>query len=951
MQQRFRRSLLLHAGIAAASVCSIAAPVQAQLSYTTLDFGTTGTFLTGIRGNNVVGNYVVPGTSNTGGLLYSLSTGTWTAFPVATPNGANFPGALASSPYGPSFGAQSGILRVVGSYKTQSSSPYNLGYLYDGVLAPGGTLTTLVYPGTSSAPTLETIVHSTFGNQAVGNYDTRLATGNAFIYTIDTGTYATNNFPGAVSTTAYGIWGNKIAGGYAPPGLGFERGYIYDQGTGVWTSYNHPGAIFTHFEGITGGGRAGAYNLVADWAGPDGNLHASVLHIGADGNQTWIELAVPGASLTSANSIYGNQAIGIYVDANGLTNGYLVSIPGIYDPIRNIGVLNTSAPNVPALSGGDGDDLVNDGAIRTIAINSTGIRSGAFAIVSNNGSITVAGAGSAGIEMNGAFGTLLNSGSIVAAVGADAIRTGSLGIGSTVINNGIIDGRIAITPPSGDARFENSGWLGISAPGAGIVHVIGGRFVQTSTGTLVLRIAPGSNDALQVSGAAILGGTLAPQLTGSGTSGIALPIGQQYRLITAQGGIGGSFTGLTQPAALPSGTRFDALYAPTTLDLVVTPSSYGNLAFAGLPESANQSAVGNALDAARPAAGVAMTTTQSAIYAPLYTLSGSAVAPALEQLAPTIYGDALMVGRDNWYLVAGAISEQLAARRGLRHTDNAQTASGPGGSTVWLTGLGQFGDVHSNGTAGYSSSTGGVATGIDVPLTPGLTVGAALGFAHQSTSAENSASFSGDALQFELYGSFRQGIAFLEAQAGGSFFEGTATRPLAAYGVQAKGNANGAAGGGALRAGVRLEAAEWQIEPGISLAGVGLSQGSLTETQAGPVGLSVGNASVGSLQTLLGVRVERRIALSETVTLVPSAQIGWLHEYLDTQGTIRAAFIGAPGAAFGVRSAPVGRDAAVIGLRASLEMNGPVSVYAGYSGALNGSSTVQTVAAGLRFVW
>ena len=228
-----------------------------------------------------------------------------------------------------------------------------MSYLYDGAAGPNGNLTTLVYPSTVKAQTLFTIAHSTFGNQTVGNYDTGLATGNAFIYTISTGAYRTNNFPGAVSTTAYGVWGNMIAGGYAPPGVGFERGYIYNENTGSWTTYNHPGAVFTHFEGITGAGRDGEYNLVADWFGIDGTQHGSVLHIGANGSQTWIDLAVPGANLTSANSIFENQAIGIYIGVSTIPNGFTVTIPGIYNPILNAGVLNTSTANIPALSGGN----------------------------------------------------------------------------------------------------------------------------------------------------------------------------------------------------------------------------------------------------------------------------------------------------------------------------------------------------------------------------------------------------------------------------------------------------------------------------------------------------------------------------------------------------------------------------------------------------------------------
>ena len=53
-----------------------------------------------------------------------------------------------------------------------------------------------------------------------------------------------------VSTTAYGIYGDKIAGGYGafgPDGeAGFEHGYIYDRVTDTFTTHDHPGSIVTH---------------------------------------------------------------------------------------------------------------------------------------------------------------------------------------------------------------------------------------------------------------------------------------------------------------------------------------------------------------------------------------------------------------------------------------------------------------------------------------------------------------------------------------------------------------------------------------------------------------------------------------------------------------------------------------------------------------------------------
>ena len=373
--------------LAAPSAGLIATPAAAQLSFQTFQFdSSTITTVTGIRANNMTGNYSIANSGGgTGGLLFNLSTGADSPFPTATANGSNFPGAISSTPYGPNFGSAAGILRVVGSYKTQASNPNDLGYLYDGAPSSGQQLTTLIYPGSS---TIDTIPHSNFGNQVVGNYDTILATGNAFIYDIPSGTFTTNNRPGAVSTTAYGIYGGRIAGGTTDPGPGgVLHGYIYNQSTGVFTLYDAPGATaVTHFEGITSGGRANTYNLVADSVDLSGNPHAWAVHVDANGVATWTEITVPGASLTSANSVYGNTVIGVYV-IGGVTRAYLTNIPGtFYNPITNTGSLTVSAPGAAAISV-NGDDVMNSGAILATGTNGVGITSGTFGAITNTGTI------------------------------------------------------------------------------------------------------------------------------------------------------------------------------------------------------------------------------------------------------------------------------------------------------------------------------------------------------------------------------------------------------------------------------------------------------------------------------------------------------------------------------------------------------------------------------------
>ena len=227
------------------------------------------TTVTGIRDRNITGNYSITGSGgNTGGLLFqsTLSNVTQVPFPTYTSNGSNFPGAISSTPYGPSFGSTSGILRVVGSYKTTTSgsgATGDLGYLVDGVT---GTTTQLLPTSLAGGnPILNTIAHSTFGNTVVGNYDTQLITGNSFVYDIPSGTYSSVPFVGksfdslkpitsVASNTAYGVYNNLISGGYTGT-YNSSTGtyaYIYNKSNDKVYTFSSPDlSLVTHFEGIT----------------------------------------------------------------------------------------------------------------------------------------------------------------------------------------------------------------------------------------------------------------------------------------------------------------------------------------------------------------------------------------------------------------------------------------------------------------------------------------------------------------------------------------------------------------------------------------------------------------------------------------------------------------------------------------------------------------------------
>ena len=925
---------------------------MAQLDFTTYQFGnSTVTTVTGIRGDNMTGNYSTGSGGNTGGLLFRLSTGSVAPFPYATSNNSNFPGAISSTPYGPSFGSATGILRVGGSYKTTASNPNDLGYLYDGAAAPGAQLTTLIYPGGS---TLNTLAHSTFGNQVVGNYDTILATGNAFIYDIPTGTFTTNNRPGAVSTTAYGVYGNRIAGGYAAPTL---HGYIYNQDTGIFTSYDAPGSVVTHFEGITGGGRANTFNLVADSVDALGNPHAWAVHVDSAGVATWTEIAVPGATVTSANSVYGDKVIGVYVQ-NGVTKAFVVTVPGIYNPVTNSIALSSSTPGAVAITGA-GDDVVNSGSITMTGANSIGITSDTYGVVTNTGTIGVTGAGSTAVQMTGNFGSLLNGGMISAAPGGFAIQTDSTAVGTLVVNSGIIDGQVAIAAGP-DARFENSGWLGISSAGAGTTHQISGTFAQTSMGTLALRVSPAASDKLQVTGPARLAGTaLAVFQPGSNFN-------KSYTLLSATGGRTGTFNTLStqnMPALFTASLAYGA--TDVTLNLQATMQNLPGL-------GSSQVAVAQALDTAFNAgpglnampALFSLTAAQMPQALSMLSGSSASVGQSVSLAAGTQFSS-LMTGR----AATRRTEPQTASQAGTRRTEEladcgneAATACEPTPQwSAWASGFGGAQWLNadaSTGAAAAQQSIGGGAFGGDWRAGPGTLVGLAIGVSGSGYSVPtNGASGQATGAHFGVYGQHDWNAFYVSAALGYSRFDGTATRFISGIGTSetAKSSAVSHQLAGRLEVGRPFKVDEMGLTPFVALQPAQLWTPGITETSVtvngapGVFALTYQAQGTTSLPLFIGAQIDGETELNAR-PLKGWARLAWVHEFM-TQRNATAGFTVLPGSSFTVDGARAASDALRVDFGGRYMVASGTSLFANGSAELSdrGQSIGGTV--GLRIEW
>jgi hypothetical protein len=277
-------------------------------------------------------SFVYKGHLNGYGKFYSLNYPSKSGINVATTN-----------LYGPSVVPdKQGIYNIVGNY-TQVGITGTLGALYRGTLDGKGKWTTIVPNSLSVHPVLNTIVHSTMGALAVGNYDTNLIQGRAFIYDITEKKYIDIVKQGAASITAYGVWQNSkhhytIAGGFFNiPGA--EAAYLVDYDDKRkqfynWTEYyfdNNPvKSIVTHFDGISANSDGSGYTLTGDYVvanDPDPKAFFAIVKRKQgrlSKKAKWTTISYPQSNATSGNSVSEDVVIGVYALPNDTTvNGYV----------------------------------------------------------------------------------------------------------------------------------------------------------------------------------------------------------------------------------------------------------------------------------------------------------------------------------------------------------------------------------------------------------------------------------------------------------------------------------------------------------------------------------------------------------------------------------------------------------------------------------------------------
>jgi autotransporter-associated beta strand protein len=172
------------------------------------------------------------------------------------------------------------------------------------------------------------------------------------------------------------------------------------------------------------------------------------------------------------------------------------------------------------------------------------------------------------------------------------------------------------------------------------------------------------------------------QLTesGYGSAPYVPNLGDQFRILTAVGGITGKFTTVNQPLGLATGTQFVSFYNmfnSNSLDLAVVPSSYATTISTGSGNK-NAQSVGSVLDQITLAnTSGSSTTIQDKL---LYVISGqntaSNIASYAQSLSGEIYAAAVATIAQTTQRVHQAVLNRLGDTMGLGLSNSMTNADG-----------------------------------------------------------------------------------------------------------------------------------------------------------------------------------------------------------------------------------------------------------------------------------
>jgi uncharacterized protein with beta-barrel porin domain len=528
--------------------------------------------------------------------------------------------------------------------------------------------------------------------------------------------------------------------------------------------------------------------------------------------------------------------------------------------------------------------------------------------------------------------TWITTGS-TSATGAWSINQGTLEVdgaignaSSVTVNSG---GTLSGTGTIGDPAIALGGTLSpgsVTNPYGTLTLTDALTFASGSFYTV--HISPSTNSFTQVNSTATLGGATVNAIFASGSY-----VAKQYTILTATGGVSGTFASTVVNTNLPFAFKTSLSYDASDVYLKL------GLAFTGLPN--NQQVVGNTLVNYFNATGGIPIAFGALTPGGLTQVSGE-TATGSQQTTFDAMGqfmglmtDPFMGGRGGINGAAsapgyadeeGASAYAAQKRLGDERNAYAMFTKAPLANvyeprwSVWASGFGGSQSTDGNAALGSNDTTSriaGTAVGADYLFSPNTLAGFALAGGGTSFSVNNLGSGRSDLFQAGAYVRHTEGNAYVTGALAYGWQDITTDRTVTAAGLdhlRAEFNANAYSG--------RIEGGYRYVAP--LVGGIGITPYAAGQFTTFDLPAYAEQAIVGSnafalaynakdvtdTRSELGIRTDKSWAMIDGI-LTLRGRVAWAHDY-DPDRSIGATFQTLPGASFVVNGAAQASDSALV---------------------------------------
>jgi autotransporter-associated beta strand protein len=577
----------------------------------------------------------------------------------------------------------------------------------------------------------------------------------------------------------------------------------------------------------------------------------------------------------------------------------------------------------------EGDGNVRLGA-NTLAVGGNDLSTVFSGVVSGTGGLTKIGGATLALSGTNSYtgATTINGGTLEVDGSIASSSNVTVNSGGTLSGTGIVDPATTTIMSGGTLAPGNA------ANPTGMLTVTGNLAFQSGAIYLV-QVTPASAAPTNVTGTATLGGATVNAAFASGSF-----ISKQYTILTASGGVSGTFASSIANTNLPQDfsdtLSYDSTHAYLNLTLGFGAPNFGS----GL--NVNQQNVANALTHFFNAnGGIPM------VYG---TLNPAGLTQASGELAT----GSQQTTFDAMNLFLGLLTDPFMNR-------NGGAASAPGASgyadesdtnayaatrktdafamftkaspvpfvprwSVWAAGYGGSQSTSGNAVVGSNDTTSSVyatAVGADYLFSPNTIAGFALAGGGTNFSVVNSGSGHSDLFQAGAYVRHTEGPAYITAALAYGWQDITTNRTVAAAGLdQLRAEFDANSYSGRLEGGYRF-VAPWTGGIGITPYAAGQfttfdlpSYAESVLSGAGSFALAYGAKDVTDARSELGFRTDKSFLVQDGI-LTLRTRFAWAHDY-DPDRSIAATFQALPGASFVVNGAAQASDSALT--TASIEM-------------------------------